>query len=183
MRILVPTLTTLLLLSGCSGGGGSSSGPAGGGGNGNSGVDPCTGVTLPYNDPATAVVANPRFSTDILPVIQASCGTGTDAISCHGASAPYSRIHWGPERTARQIYDDLTDPGASRAPLGWMDVNPANPSKSWVKEKLLPVDGCQPRPTAGGTPQGAKMPYGGLLRSTTLATIRNWFEQAQGPVF
>jgi hypothetical protein len=173
----------LALLTGCSGGG-SSSTSSGTGGTPTSGPDPCSpGVILFYNDPPTTVVVNPHFSTDILPVIQASCGTASSTSSCHGSSADYSRIHWGPERTARQIYDDLTDPAATRAPAGWMDVNPSNPPKSWVREKLLPADGCNPRPASGATPQGAKMPLGGLLRDTTLATIRNWFDQAQGPVF
>jgi hypothetical protein len=180
MRPLGPSLLSLALLAGCGGGGSS---PSSGGYASNSGLDPCTGVTVAYNDPVTTVVANPHFSTDILPIIQASCGTGAAASSCHGSSAPYSRIHWGPERTAQQIYSDITDPSASRAPTGWMDVNPSNPANSWVKEKLLPADGCQPRPGPGQTPQGAKMPYGGLLRSTTLTTLRNWFEQSQGPVF
>ena len=178
MRALFASTMFLALLTGCGGGGGGNSTTTGGTA---SGVDPCTGNTVPYNDPVTTVVANPHFATDILPIIQASCGSA--ASNCHGSGADYSRIHWGTERTAAQIYADLTDSGASRAPAGWMDVNPSNPSKSWLKEKLLPADGCQPRPAAGQTPQGAKMPLGGLLRSTTLTTIRNWFEQSQGPVY
>ncbi|MBI4912727.1 MAG: hypothetical protein HY823_08310 [Acidobacteria bacterium] len=178
------TTASLLLLATLSCGGGGGGTPPVSGGNPNSGTDPCTpGVTIPYNDPPTTVVANPHFATDILPVLQASCGSASDAANCHGAAAPYSRIHWGPERTAQQIYADLTDPAATRAPVGWMDVNPSNPAKSWVREKVLPADGCNPRPAQGATPQGAKMPLGGLLRSTTLQTLRNWFEQPQGPVF
>lgn len=166
------------LMASCGGGGSAGPAPAG---NPNAGVDPCSGQTIPYNDPATVLMANPHFSTDILPVIQASCGTGSSTSSCHGASAPYSRIHWGNERTAQQIYNDITDPAATRAPAGWQDVNPSNPAKSWVLEKVSPADGCNPRPASGATPQGAKMPLGGLLRPNTLANLRTW--NAQGAPF
>jgi hypothetical protein len=147
--------TTLGLLAACSGGGSSS----GGGGT------PPPGC----QDPLPSPMATPHFSTDLLPMFQATCGSATS--TCHGAvTVPTGHFSWatGGGRTAQDVYNDLINIPSSEAP-GWVRVKPSDPAHSWLIEK---VSSASP---GGG--YGAQMPYAAQpLCTTTINNLKTWIQ-------
>ncbi|MBL0211080.1 MAG: hypothetical protein IPQ13_09255 [Holophagaceae bacterium] len=154
-RFIYPILA---LLSGCGGGGSSSGG----------------GTTPPPSNqvcPMPAVIPAPKFSADILPALQSSCGSATS--TCHGTGV--LRIVFSPNRTATEIYSDLTNPNAGRAPAGWVEIKPGDPAHSWLIEKISPADGSKPRDSSGQV-SGDVMPLGSVLCANSIANIRAWVQ-------
>ena len=158
MRPLAPTLSALVLLASCSGGGSSTS----------------SGTTPPPSNcqnPIPTTIAAARFSTDLLPILQVTCGSATS--TCHGAvTVPNGHFSFatGTTRTAQQVYDDLVNVIPSNAPtgVGWVRVKPGDPARSWIVEK---VSSDQP----GGLGYGARMPLQGQnLCQTSIDNLKSW---------
>jgi len=152
---------TAALLAGC---GGSEPAPPGGAG---------TQLTCPIPSHVTA----PTFQRDILPALQASCGSL--ASSCHGTAAPAGHVQYGTPggRTAADVHADLVNVPPSSAPpgAGWLRVNPGDVARSWIVEKVT-------KDQPGGSGYGARMPYAsGNLCAATVATLESWI--AQGAPF
>jgi hypothetical protein len=143
-------------------------GSCGGGGSSNSG-----GGTPPSNcqDPLPIRLSNPRFSTDLLPMFQATCGSASS--SCHGAvTVPSGHFSWatGASRTAQDVYNDVVNVPPANSPSGYMRIKPGDVAHSWVIEK---VSSDQP----GGLGYGARMPYAGVpLCQTTIDNLKTWVQ-------
>lgn len=152
----------LALVAACGGGGGSS---ASGGG------------TPPANcqNPLPTVPASPRFSTDLLPMLQSTCGGGQNAASCHGTiTVPAGKFSFytGDGRTAQQVHTDLVNATPSNAPTGqgWMRIKPGDVSRSWLIEK---VSSDQP----GGLGYGFRMPLGNPpLCNASIDSLKTWVQ-------
>lgn len=152
-------LLGLALLAACGGGGGST-------------VTPATTC----QDPLAGRPATSHFATDLLPVLQTTCGGGAATQSCHGTlSVPAGKFSFytdGVSRTALQVHADLVNVVPANAPTGqgWMRVKPGDPSRSWLIEK---VSTDQP----GGLGYGARMPAGApSLCSASITTLRTWIQ-------
>lgn len=144
----------------------------GGGGGGTSGTNP----PATCQDPLAGLPAAPHFSTDLLPLLQTTCGGGAATQSCHGTlSVPAGKFSFhtdGVSRTALQVHADLVNVVPANAPAGqgWMRVKPGDPNRSWLVEK---VSSDQP----GGLGYGARMPAGApSLCSTSITTLRTWIQ-------
>lgn len=153
----VPTLCALALAAGC---GGTDGSPAGGGG-------------APSTCPIPSHVASPTFTRDILPALQASCGSL--ASSCHGTAAPAGHVQYGtpPGRTAGDVHAALVGAPPSNAPpgAGWLRVAPGDVARSWLVEKVT-------KDQPGGTGYGARMPYAGAnVCQATVDTLVSWIQQ------
>lgn len=154
MRVLPAALlaTALLPLAtlacGGGGGGGSSSGGNTGGGGG--------------------AILHPSWSRDVLPALQASCGSAGNA-GCHGTTTAQGRIvyYFTEGRTAQSIYDSLINKPSS-AP-GWVYIKPGTPSQSWIYEKVTSTN-----PGGGGF--GSPMPLAGTFGASNIETLRNWIQ-------
>lgn len=156
-------LTLAFVLAACGGGGGSSTTTTGGGGN------PPT--TCPLPSPITA----PKFSTDILPALQASCGSA--ATSCHGNAfgpPPAGKVRYDTSggRTATNVYNDLINIPPSSAPggAGWVYVKPGDTTKSWLIEKVT-------SDSPGGGGFGTRMPQAAPnLCQASVDNLRAWIQ-------
>ena len=153
---LVP-LVLALPSTGCGGGGGSSvSGSSG------------TGASL--SCPLPTPLAAPRFTTDILPALQTSCGSGS--ISCHGNVNPppgHIRYDTSNGRTAQNVWDELMLPPAS-SPAGYFRVKPGDVSKSWIIEKVTSN-------SPGGGGFGTRMPQASdNLCQATVDNLKAWIQ-------
>lgn len=141
----------------------------GGGGSGASGGGPAPPAAC--QNPLPSPLSAPRFSTDLLPMFQATCGSA--AASCHGQiTVPNGHFSFatGGGRTAQQVYDDLVNAAPSSAPPGYLRVKPYDVSKSWLIEK---VSSDQP----GGLGYGARMPYAAQpLCTGTLDNLKTWIQ-------
>jgi hypothetical protein len=162
----VPTLAALaLVLIACGGGGGSASTTTTTGGGGN------TPTTCPLPSPITA----PKFSTDILPALQSSCGSA--ATSCHGNAfgpPPAGKVRYDTSsgRTATNVYDDLINKAPSSAPggVGWVLVKPGDITKSWIVEKVT-------SDSPGGGGFGTRMPQAAPnLCTATVDNLKAWIQ-------
>lgn len=148
----VPVL--LALLAAACGGGGMAGGTNGA---------PATTCPIP------AAVAAPQFRRDILPALQASCGSL--ATSCHG-TPPTGHVSYATSmtRTASDVHADLLLPPASAPATFPQLVVPNDVAHSWLVEKVT-----QDQP--GGTGYGARMPYAAPnLCDATVATIESWID-------
>ncbi len=138
-----------------------------GGGGGQGGPAPLPATTCPIS-PA---VAAPQFRRDILPALQASCGSL--ATSCHG-TPPTGHISYatGMTRTADDVHADLLKPPAS-APASYPAlVVPNDVPHSWIVEKVT-----QDAPGAPGN-YGFRMPLGApVLCADTVATLESWINR------
>ncbi|HSB21273.1 MAG TPA: hypothetical protein VLD85_14795 [Anaeromyxobacteraceae bacterium] len=147
-RVLVPLV---LLASACGGG------MAGG----SNGVQATT-------CPIPIAVAAPQFRRDILPALQASCGSL--ATSCHG-TPPTGHVSYATSmtRTASDVHADLLKPPAS-APASFPAlVVPNDVPHSWLVEKVT-----KDAPGAPGN-YGSRMPQSAPnLCAETVATIESW---------
>jgi hypothetical protein len=152
------------------------SGSCGGGGGGSSSGG---GNSPPINcqNPLPVALAAPRFSTDLLPMFQVTCGGGRDTSSCHGTlSIPAGKFSFYTEaglRSASQVHSDLVNAPPNNAPTGqgWMRIKPNDVSRSWLIEK---VSSDQP----GGLGYGARMPAGGQnLCTSTIDNLKTWIQQ------
>lgn len=152
-----------VLLAGVLGGSCGGGGSAGSGG----GAPPPGTCQNPLPNP----ISNPRFATDLLPAIQATCGSASS--SCHGAvTIPNGHFSWatGGGRTAQDVYNDVVNVPPSNAPAGYLRVKPGDIAHSWLIEK---VSSDQP----GGLGYGARMPLQGQnLCTTTLDNLRTWVQ-------
>ncbi len=166
-RLCVSLAGTLLLFAACGGGGGGSTGGTSGGG---------TPPPVTCQNPLPNALANPRFSTDLLPMFQATCGSSTS--SCHGqVTVPAGHFSWatGSGRSAQDVYNDVVNATPSNAPAGYLRVKPGDVAHSWLIEK---VSSDQP----GGLGYGARMPLAGQpLCTGTIDNLKTWIQQ--GAVF
>ena len=117
------------------------------------------------------VIQAPKFRADILPALQSSCGSATN--TCHGSGV--LRIVFSSNRSPTEIYNDLTNPNAGRAPVGWVEIKPGDTARSWLIEKISPADGSKPRDSSGQV-SGDVMPLGSVLCATSIANIRAWVQ-------
>lgn len=144
------------------------------GGGGSAGTSPAPPTTC--QNPLPTPLANPHFSTDLLPMFQASCGGGRETSSCHGTlSIPAGKFSFYTEaglRSAAQVHADLVNAPPNNAPTGqgWMRIKPNDVSRSWLIEK---VSSDQP----GGLGYGARMPAGAQnLCTTTVDNLKIWIQ-------
>lgn len=145
--LLVPPLCALLLA--CGGGGGA---PSSG------------GAPTPSTCPIPVAKATPSFASDLVPAIQASCGS--NASSCHGPSTPAGHITYA--GTAAELHARLVNATPSNAPAGWVLIKPGVPSQSWLLEKVT-------KDQPGGSGYGTRMPQGAPnLCQPTVDTITAW---------
>lgn len=159
-RTLSSSLPAVLLAAlACGGGGSAGSGPA----------PPAT-----CQNPLPSPLASPRFSAELLPMFQATCGGGRDASSCHGTlTIPAGKFSFFTEtgqRSAAQVHADLVNAPPNNAPTGqgWMRIKPGDVSRSWLIEK---VSSDQP----GGLGYGARMPAGAQnLCTGTIDNLKTW---------
>lgn len=165
MRIL-PSLpfTLALILAGCGGGPSPTPGnPASGGGG-------TSASTCPLPSPLPSPLASPRFSTDILPALQLSCGSST--VSCHGnANPPPGHIRYDTSggRTATDVYLALINVQPSSAPAGWVLVKPGDPARSWLIEKVTS--------NSPGGGYGTRMPQGAPdLCQASVDNLKAWIQ-------
>jgi hypothetical protein len=147
----------LLLLAAACGGGGMEHGGTGG---------------LPASTcPIPAAVAVPQFQRDILPALQASCGSA--AYSCHG-TPPTGHVSYATSmtRTAGDVHADLLKPPAN-APAAYPAlIAPYDVAHSWLVEKVT-----QDAPGAPGN-YGFRMPLGSPdLCAETVTTIQSWINR------
>ncbi len=142
----------------CGGGGGTTT--AGGGGGGGT-------TTCPLPTPIPA----PRFSTDILPALQSSCGSATS--TCHGLANPpggHVRYDTANGRTVNDVYASLVNAVPANAPSGYVLVKPNDVAHSWIIEK---VSSDQP----GGLGFGARMPLSAPdLCEATVNNFKAWIQ-------
>lgn len=144
---------TLVLVLGCSGGGGSAP----------------TVVAAPTpasTCPIPTAKANPSFATDLVPALQASCGSA--ATSCHGGASPAGHVVFS--GTAAQVHAQLVNvvPASAPAGAGWYRVKPNDTAHSWLMEKVT-------KDQPGGSGYGTRMPQGAPnLCQPTLDTLTAW---------
>jgi hypothetical protein len=146
-RALVPLV---LLASAC----------GGGMADGSSGVQATT-------CPIPTAIAAPQFRRDILPALQASCGSL--ATSCHG-TPPTGHVSYATSmiRTASDVHADLLKAPANAPATFPQLVVPNDVAHSWLVEKVT-------KDQPGGTGYGARMPYAAPnLCDATVATIESW---------
>jgi hypothetical protein len=152
-----------------------------------------TGATTDAGDGGGPV----SFSTDVLPVFQQNCTTGT---VCHGSvrTVNVENLFLGPSSgpidaaTAKKIYDEIVGVKSLEDPS--MDlVTPKAPDTSFLLQKVLWTEGklaseCAkapslcPSPTCTTkTPCGGDMPYLGemlgILDPTGLQNLTDWIAQ------
>lgn len=158
--LFVLPMTLGLLLAACGGGGSSAAtGSTTGGGGG-----------TPSTCPLPAPIAAPRFSTDILPALQASCGSAS--ISCHGnANPPAGHIRYDTNgRTPQAVLDALVNVAPSSSPAGWVLVKPGDPAKSWIIEKVTAS-------SPGGGGYGTRMPQAAPdLCQASVDNLKAWIQ-------
>lgn len=145
--LFVPILCLLALA--CGGGGGSAA----------------NSPSLPTGTcPIPVAKAAPSFATDLVPAIQASCGS--NASSCHGPTTPAGHITYA--GAASEVYARLVNATPSNAPAGWVLIKPGVPSQSWLLEKVT-------KDQPGGSGYGTRMPQGAPnLCQPTVDTITAW---------
>jgi hypothetical protein len=118
------------------------------------------------------VKAAPSFKSDLLPALQASCGSRT--YSCHGSPPPPAgHVEYDTDngRTADDVYLDLVGHPPANAPPGYFRIAAGDLAHSWLIEKIT-------KDQPGGSGYGARMPYGGAnVCQTTVTTIQNWIAQ------
>lgn len=150
-----------LLLPACGGGGGGSTASSGGSGGGGGTPSTC---------PIPSALAAPRFSTDILPALQSSCGSAST--SCHGnANPPPGHIRYDTTggRTATDVYNALINKAPASSPAGWVLVKPGDPAHSWLIEKITSAN------PGGGF--GARMPLNAPdVCQATVDTFKAWIQ-------
>jgi len=125
----------------------------------------------PSTCPIPTPVAAPTFSANVLPMLQATCGSL--ATSCHGGATAAGHVQYatGPGRTAQDVYADLVNASPSNAPAGFLRVKPGDPAQSWLFEKVT-------KDQPGGAGYGARMPYGlPNLCQPTVDTLASWITQ------
>lgn len=142
---------------------------------GSGGASTSGGTTPPpgtCQNPLPSPISNPRFSTDLLPVLQATCGSASS--SCHGAvTVPGGKFSFstGAGRTTQDVYNDLVNAPANQI-QGWVRVKPGDPANSWLYAKV----------TGNNQGYGTQMPQAANpLCTSTLENIRVWI--LQGAVF
>lgn len=123
-------------------------------------------------NPLATPISNPRFSTDLLPMFQATCGSASS--SCHGAvTVPGGKFSFstGAGRTAQDVYNDLVNAPANQI-QGWVRVKPGDPANSWLYAKV----------TGNNQGYGTQMPQAANpLCTATLENIRIWIQQGALP--
>ena len=147
-----------LLVTACGGGGSSASGGTDGG-------------TIPTTCPLPSPLASPRFSTDILPALQSSCGSATT--SCHGNATPpagHIRYDTNNGRTATDVYTALINVPPSSSPAGWLRVAPGDVAHSWIIEKVTSN-------SPGGGGYGTRMPQAAPnLCQASVDNVKAWIQ-------
>lgn len=146
-------LASLLLLGACGGGGGGTSGPV---------PAPPPATTCPISTAKT----NPSFAADIVPALQASCGSL--AASCHGGASPTGHVNFA--GTPAELHARLVNVVPANAPpgLGWFLVKPADTAHSWLLEKVT-------KDQPGGSGYGTRMPQAAPnLCPPTVDTLSAW---------
>jgi hypothetical protein len=117
--------------------------------------------------PISTAIAAPQFRRDILPALQASCGSL--ATSCHG-TPPTGHVSYATSmiRTASDVHADLLKAPANAPATFPQLVVPNDVAHSWLVEKIT-------KDQPGGTGYGARMPYAAPnLCDATVATIESW---------
>lgn len=134
--------------------------------------DPVAGSTQTGGTcPIPKALGAPSFRGDILPAIQASCGSS--ASSCHGTTIPAGHVRYGTDAlwTAADVWSNLVNATPASAPAGYLRIKPNDPGHSWLIEKIT-----QDQP--GGSGYGARMPYGGAdVCQPTVDTLVTWIDQ------
>lgn len=147
-----------LLVTACGGGGASTAGGTNGG-------------TIPTTCPLPSPLASPRFTTDILPALQSSCGSAST--SCHGNATPpagHIRYDTNGGRTATDVYNALINIPPSSSPAGWMLVAPNDVAHSWIIEKVTSNS-----PGSGG--YGTRMPQAAPnLCQASVDNFKTWIQ-------
>lgn len=171
------TLGAAFGTSGCGGNGGSGTGGAGGT------VDPAT-VCFDYStfDPESLVAVS--FKTDVLPILQRSCGLST---SCHGdASAPKkAQPYLGPNKNTTATPDDITKilagtVGVKSVADPMMDViKVGDPEHSFLMYKIDGQTLCEKLSCAATDDCGTIMPQGYKepMDESERMRIRYWIAQ------
>lgn len=147
----LPVAMTLVL--GCSGGGGGS-------------APPVVAAPAPSTCPIPTAKASPSFAGDLVPALQASCGSS--ATSCHGGASPTGHVVFS--GSASQVYAQLVNvvPASAPAGAGWFRVKPNDPAHSWILEKVT-------KDQPGGSGYGTRMPQGAPnLCQPTVDTLTAW---------
>jgi hypothetical protein len=118
--------------------------------------------------PITVIPAHPTFTADILPALQASCGSA--ATSCHGGPTASGHVDYSTSiaRTAADVRAELVGVLPANAPPGYDRVKAGDPAHSWI---VVKVTSDQP----GGTGYGSRMPLGRPnLCQATVDTLVAW---------
>jgi hypothetical protein len=126
--------------------------------------------------PILVAPASPTFSGDILPALQASCGSRSS--TCHSGAAPTGHFSFatGDGRVAGDVWADLVNATPSNAPPGWLRVAPFDPARSWILEKVT-----QDQP-GGSAAHGRPHAYGAAdVCAATVQAIRAWIEERGAP--
>jgi hypothetical protein len=135
---------------------------------GGSSGEPAPATTCPIS----TVKAAPSFKADLLPALQASCGSRT--YGCHGSPPPPTgHVEYDTDsgRTADDVYLDLVGHPPANAPPGYFRIAAGDLAHSWLIEKIT-------KDQPGGSGYGARMPYGGAnVCQATVTTIQNWIAQ------
>lgn len=140
------------------------------GGGGTGGPTPAPPVP-PSSCPIPTAKANPTWSGDIYPFIQASCGSA--AVSCHGGPSAVGRKDYS--LSASAVHSSLVGQPFTGIP-GWEYIKAGDPTKSWLYEKVAPVVAGEPGTAATGSKIGSQMPLGGSLCQPTTDTLRTWIQ-------
>jgi hypothetical protein len=140
----------------------------GGGGTGGASQAP---PAPPSSCPIPTAKANPTWSGDIYPFIQASCGTA--AVSCHGGPSAAGRKDYS--LSANAVHASLVGQPFTGIP-GWEYIKAGDPTRSWLYEKVAPVVAGEPGTVATGSKIGSQMPLGGSLCQPTTDTLRTWIQ-------
>ncbi len=138
------------------------------GGGGSEGGIP--GPPANCQNPLPTPLANPHFSTDLLPMFQATCSGGKNASNCHGTlSIPDGKFSFYTEaglRSAAQVHADLVNAPAIQI-QGWVRVKPGDPTNSWLYAKV----------TGNNQGYGTPMPQGALpLCTGTVDNLKAWIQ-------
>lgn len=151
--------------------GGTSGGSSGGTSDGSASAS-ASGSTTSASDPttgggssggtsdATTGGAAPSFTTDVWPILMATC-------SCHTGMTPGPPTGLTLGSDPAGAYAALVNAPSSVANLD--EVEPGDSNKSYLYHKLA---GTQASVGGGGT----QMPPGGMLSAADLATVKDWID-------
>lgn len=118
----------------------------------------CGGDPIGTPAPPDTPPGDATFAAAVQPILTSNCAFA----GCHAGSAPQE----GMNLSAGQAYGNLVGVASTQLPR-LLRIAPGNPDSSYVLLKLEGAAG-----SVGGV--GTRMPLGGELTSTDIATIRSW---------